>query len=334
MAKDTTIRQPFSGQDIPRYLHGTIAPMATPCTTDGALDEAGVRAYVDFLIDDLKVDTLFPRGGVGKMYGFSYEQVERLTKTVVDHAGDRAPVVVGTCGMYSGDPAERPAPAIYTRQSIELSQLAQKVGAAAAVLALPMALRAEEGKPLADTICEYYETVAAELDIPIILYQPGGTEQAYRLTPPTLERLLQIPNVVGVKISSGNMVVFGRLAVVAKGTNFAFIAGDERAFIYTMMIGATGVIGRGCNTHAEILRAVYDRMMAKDYDGARKAAWDSVLALEPSNGVDSAIWSLGYAARKGTRVLPHTVVPTRAIPNERLDESERALDSIREPYLS
>jgi 4-hydroxy-tetrahydrodipicolinate synthase len=328
------ITQPFSGQDIPRYLHGTITPMATPCNSDHTLDEAGIRAYVDFMIDVQKTDTLFPRGGVGKMYAFDYDQAKRLNEIVIDHAADRAPVMAGTCGIYSGNPSGRPDPETYTRESIELSQHAQKKGATAIVLALPRALEVGRGRTLEDTIVEYYRTVADSVDLPVVLYQPGGTEPGYQFTPPMLERLLEIPNVAGAKISSGDMVVFGRLAVAATGTNFAFIAGDERTYIYTMMIGATGVIGRGCNTHPEILRAVYDRMMAKDYDGARQAAWDAVLALESSGGIDSAISSLEYARRKGVDVQPFTLQDARPIAHERMDQMVGLLDSLRERYVA
>jgi len=57
----TPVAQLFSGQKIPRYLHGTIPPMATPCNADHTLDEEGIRAYTDFLIERQKADTLFVR---------------------------------------------------------------------------------------------------------------------------------------------------------------------------------------------------------------------------------------------------------------------------------
>jgi hypothetical protein len=57
----TPVAQLFSGQKIRRYLHGTIPPMATPCNADHTLDEEGIRAYTDFLIERQKADTLFVR---------------------------------------------------------------------------------------------------------------------------------------------------------------------------------------------------------------------------------------------------------------------------------
>ena len=328
------ITQPFSGQKVPRYLHGTIPPMATACNADHTLDEKGIRSYTDFLIERQKADTLFVRGGVSKMWSFSYGEVKRITDIVLDQTAGRRPVIIGCAGEWDNDLKNKPDPQEYTRQSIELSNYAKERGATASVLVLPSALDAAPGKSLEDTIVDYYRMVAANIDPPIVLYRPGGTfAPGYEITPSLLRKLLTIEKIVGIKISSGDMVMFGRLALVAEGTNFAFVAGDERAYMYTMFVGATGVIGRGCNTHPEILRAVYDRMMKRDFDGARQAALDSVRALEPSNGIDSGLSCLLYAARKGAQVQPHTKSPTKPITKEQMDHMERTLDAIRAKYL-
>ena len=63
----TPVTQPFSGQQIPAFLHGVITPMFTPCDADGSLDEAGIRSYTDYLIGMGSITTLFPRCGLGKM---------------------------------------------------------------------------------------------------------------------------------------------------------------------------------------------------------------------------------------------------------------------------
>lgn len=330
----TPIAQPFSGQNIPRYLHGTIPPMATACNADHTLDERGIRAYTDFLIEIQKADTLFVRGGVSKMWSFSFEEVKQITDIVLDQTAGRRPVIVGCAGAWNSDLKNKPDPAVYTRQSIELSNHAKEKGTTASVLVLPSALDAAPGKSLEDTIVDYYRTVAANIDLPIVLYRPGGTSApGYEITPSLLRKLLAVEKIVGIKISSGDMVMFGRLALVAEGTNFGFVAGDERAYLYTMFVGATGVIGRGCNTHPEILRAVYDRMLKRDFDGAQRAARDSVRALEPSNGIDSGLSSLLYAARKGVAVQPYTKSPAKPISDEQMDHMERALDEIRAAYL-
>src|SRR3989304_2097262 len=101
----TPITQPFTGRMIPRYLHGTIPPMPTACNPDHTLDETGIRAMVDFLIEQ-KIDTLFVRSGVGKMYAFTYDEVKRIIDITIDQVADRCPVIVSTCGGWDGDLAD------------------------------------------------------------------------------------------------------------------------------------------------------------------------------------------------------------------------------------
>ena len=340
MSKWTTpVTQPFSGQQIPAFLHGVITPMFTPCRPDGSLDEAAIRSYTDYLIDMGSITALFPRCGLGRMYAFDYDEVKQIIDIVVDQAADRMPVMPGTSGVYDGNPAHRPDPDVFIRQGIELSQHAQKCGAAAVVLVLPAALAPVEGVPLEDTICEYFAAIGAEIDLPIVMYQAPGLPEEYLMTPSLLQRLLTLPNVAGMKYSSGEMVRMARLAMAAEGTNFAFIAGDEIGYLFAITLGASGVIGQGCNTNPEILRAVYDRMWEKDIVGAREALYDSYRAIEVAEGTDCVISGLLYAARKGAHVQGYTKRHGSpyggsggSVSEERMDRYEREMDALRAKY--
>jgi 4-hydroxy-tetrahydrodipicolinate synthase len=329
------IVQPYTRQNIPRYLHGTIPPMATPCTPEHTIDEVGTRSYIDFLIDDQKIDTLFVRGGIGRMYAFNYDQVRQLNEIVVDHVSDRVPIISGTCGVWSGNIKNKPDPDAYTRETIELTNHADEVGVTAAVVVLPSALDAAPDKSLEDTMVDHYVAVAADTDLPIVLYQPGAHDENYWLKPSLLRKLIDRlgSRISGVKISSSTMNLFTENALVAEGTNFGFIAGDERAFMFTMFVGAVGVIGRGCNMYPEIIRSVYDRMMDGDVHGAREAQLDVIRALGVTGGMDTAISSLEYARRKGADVQPYTLVPSSVVDEEFANNMEQALDLIRADYL-
>ncbi|HRS94657.1 MAG TPA: dihydrodipicolinate synthase family protein [Candidatus Latescibacteria bacterium] len=332
--------QPYTGRAIPAYLHGVITPMFTPCNSDGSLDEKGIRAFVDYLIGTGCITTLFARSGLGRMYSFSYEDVKWFADVVLDQAAGRIPVMIGTTGIWGRDFHHRPGNEIFTRQSIELSQYVQKKGAVAAVLVLPMALQPEEGRPLADTIFAYYEAVAREVDLPIILYQQPGLLEEYCMTPPLLERLLTIKNIAGMKYSTGDMVKFSELTMVARNTDFAFIAGDELAFFFAMMLGASGVIGQGCDVNPETLRAVYDRMMARDFAGALEAHYDCIRAGQISEGYDCVISGFRYVAGKGVRVQPFTrghgvsdyQVQQPVVPDDWMASFSREMDALRRKY--
>jgi len=333
--------QPFTGQKIPAYLHGVIAPMFTPTNSDGTIDDAGTRAWVDYLISTGAITTLFPRCGLGRMYQFSYAEVKQIIDITVDHAGDRIPVMPGTMGEWHNDPKNRPDPNVFTRQSIELSQYAQSKGVLAIVLVLPSALAPKDGVPIEDTIVEYFTAVAREIDVPIVIYQPPGLDPKYLMTPSLLKRLLEIKNIAGMKYSSGDLPRLSRLAMAAKGSNFALIAGDELAFLYAMTLGATGVIGQGSTLNPETLRAVYDRMMAGDINGAREAQFDCVRAIDIAEGLDIPTAGLMYAALKGIKVQPYTKMEAKpiyggpagvSISDETIKRFAREMDALRAKY--
>ena len=338
------IKQPYSGQDIPAFLHGVIVPMFTPCNADYSLDETGIRSYTDYLIDLDAITTLFPRCGLGRMYAFSYEETKQYIDIILDQTAGRKPVMPGTTGMWDKNPDKKPDPAVFTRQSIELSQYAQERGATAAVLVMPEALRKEDGVDLEDTIFNYYKTVAAEIDLPIFVYRPPGLNMDYEITPRLLSRLLTIPQMIGMKYSTDSVCTFTNLAMaIPEGNNFALIAGDELAYFFVMPLGVSGVIGQGCDTNPEVLRAIYDRMMVNDISGATEAAKDAMRAAWACDGdpnvkspegynVDAALSGLMYAARKGAKVQPYTKGPSRPISEERMDVFEREMDALRAKY--
>lgn len=342
------VRQPYTGREIPAFLHGVITPMFTPCTPEHTLDEKGIRSYTDYLINMGSITTLFPRCGLGKMYQFTYDDVKNMIDWVIEAADGRAPVMPGTTGIWNKDKdrTAKPDPADFTREAIELSQYAQQKGATAVVQVMPEAVTPKDGVSLEDTIFTYFKTVAAEIDLPIIIYRPPGLSMDYEITPPLLNRMLnEIPNLAGMKYSTQEIVTIMRLAMaIPEGNNFGIISGDELAFLFTMPLGAVGVIGQGCNTNPEILRAVYDRMMAKDVEGATEAAKDSVRAVDVCNtigggpqkdeyNVDAPLSGLMYAARKGAGVQPFTLGDSKDISKARMDDYERDMDALRKPYL-
>ena len=338
------IRQPFCGRDIPAYLHGVIVPMFTPCNADYSLDEAGIRSYTDYLINLDAVTTLFPRCGLGRMYAFSYDETKQLIDIVLDEAAGRKPVMPGTTGMWNKDPKNKPDPKVFTRQSIELSQYAQERGATAVVLVMPEALPMVDGVDIEDTMFDYFKAVAAEIDLPIVIYRPPGLSMDYEITPRLLSRLLTIPQIAGMKYSTDRVATLMGLAMaIPDDSNFGLIAGDELAYYFVIPIGASGVIGQGCDTNPEVLRAIYDCMIGGDLPGATEAAKDAMRAGWACDGnpndkspegynVDAALSGLMYAARKGAKVQPYTKGPSRPISKERMDVFEREMDALRAKY--
>ena len=320
---------PITGNKSPVFLHGVIVPMYTPCNPDHTLDEQGIRAYTDALIDTGAITTLFPRSGLGRMYSFEFDEITRAIDIVTDQAAGRLPVMPGCGGVYRGR-RDRPDPALYTRQSIELCQHAQAKGAIAVVLVVPYPVM--NGPSPEDAAFDYYRTVASEIDLPVVVYQPPVSRRQHHVSESLLSRLLTVPQVIGMKYTTDRMGVWTELATVIEESDFALIAGDERAFAPAFMLGATGVIGQGASNNPEILRAVYERLMSGDFPGASRAARDAGRAIDITDGIDPVVAGLSYLAYKGKSIQPYTKTETQPIGPARLERFVREMDALRRPY--
>ena len=310
---------------VSEFLTGVIAPMFTPCNADGSLDKKGAAEFARFLHDRRSVTSVFPRSGLGKMYTFTKNEVKLITDAVIDAVGGEMGVVAGTAGIWDKDPNEKPDPHRYTDETIELSQYAKDKGADGVVIVIPEALPKEPKATLHDRICEYYREVARSVDVPIVLYHPHGVSEPYRMTPALFQNLVRIDGIAGMKYSIPDMHKFAQVARYAPD-DFALIAGDESVFLPALALGAVGVIGQGCCTCPEILRAVYDHFGRGEMELARQAQHAVNFLLEAGAGMDVAVFGKMYAAKTGYHVPPFPRATERSLTEDQYAQLSAALE--------
>ena len=330
---------PITGQRAPAYLHGVVVPMYTPATVDGELDEGGIRAYTDWLIETGAISALFPRSGLGQMYEFRVDQVRQIIDIVADHAAGRLPVTPGCAGEYHAEREGVEDPDLHIRQTIELVNHADQRGCTAAFLPTPYGLTRrpgiEQGRDSTernDIVVDFYETISRETSLPVVVYQPPTGRRSYRLPGEAVARLVEIPRIVGMKYTTDRMSVFNDIALAVDGRDFAVLAGNEAAFMQAFTLGACGVIGQGCTNSPEVLRAVYERMMSSDLDGAYRAALDTVRGVRATDDFWPAIAGLAYLKRKGVAVEPWSFRGGNDISEDALDRIAHDLDALRDRY--
>ncbi len=324
-----TITHPITGKEMPEFLTGVITPMLTALNEDLTLDEEGNRSLIQWYKKTGAVTTVFARSGVGQMAHFSFEQVKTLIDIAVDEAGDEIFVLAGTSGTLGGrDPARRPSEQKYVEETLELSRYAERQGATGVVI---VCLGLEPSSNLADKIFDFFKRVNASIDIPIVIYEPPATNPAYSITPALLHRLADLPKVKGMKLSSPDMLKFGLLCDATKDQDFTMISGHEGAFLTSLVLGAGGVIGGGCNTHPELIREIFDAFMAGDWERARRAQFEvarllgtRTLVRDPYSGVALNAAKI-YLARKGVKVKPYHWPEGRS-ESGRTDLTEKDLD--------
>lgn len=203
-------------------FRGLGVAMVTPFRTDGSLDEPRLRQLVDRLIEG-GVNALLPAGTTGEGATLTHEEHRRVMDIVLEQANGRVPVIPG-----AGSNA--------THEAVELSQYAKHAGATAVLSVTPY-----YNKPEPEGLLRHYATIAEKADIPIILYNvPSRTGRNYPAEV-VLRIAQEVPHLVGVKESSGNIVQ--ALEILAnRPPGFAVYAGDDIFAVPTILMGGEGVI--------------------------------------------------------------------------------------------
>lgn len=236
---------------------GTYTALVTPFRSDGAIDADALASLVEWQIE-CGVDGLVPCGSTGEAATLSHAEHVQVVKHVVDVAAGRVPVIAGSGSNY-------------TREAVELTREARRVGAEAALLISPY-----YNKPMQDGIYQHYHTVAEETGLPLLLYNiPGRT--ASRIEPATIGRLSRVPGVVGLKECGGDLVAASQTLTLCK-PGFVMLSGDDPLTLPLLAIGAQGVISTTANVAPREMIEITRAFMSGDAARAR-AAHDRLLPV-------------------------------------------------------
>ena len=224
--------------------------LVTPFTDDGkSVSEERLRALVSRCIE-LGVHGVVPCGTTGEFVNLTIEEKKRVIDVVIDEVNDRVSVVAGTGA--SG-----------TDQAVEMTRYAKDAGADAALIVTPFYL-----KPKDRGIYEHYHTIASEVDLPIILYNiPQCT--GVPLTWQMVEDLAQIPNIVGLKDSSGQLGYM--LAVLEKVRDkINVLCGHDEVVVAALAAGASGTILASANVMPDVWIEIYNHVQKGELQKARE----------------------------------------------------------------
>ena len=231
-------------------LEGIVAPMATPLTTDGHIDEKRTRDLVNFLIDG-GIDGLFALGTSGEFALLSREERKSVITTVVDEVNSRVPVLAGV-----SDPS--------LSNVFQLSRDAEEVGADAVVATPPYYFTTGEVG-----IYEHFESIASHCELPLFVY--NIPEWTHLFVPPkVIQKLAEKRLIVGMKYTEYHLLNLLRF-IQATGKQVSIFTGsDAMAFTCLEFGGSGGVIGVA-NVAPRQASAVYDEFKRGDFEAARRA---------------------------------------------------------------
>ncbi|MEM7410069.1 MAG: 4-hydroxy-tetrahydrodipicolinate synthase [Myxococcota bacterium] len=229
-------------------FEGVLTALVTPFR-DGEIDEAALRELVETQIG-AGVDGLVPCGSTGESATLSHAEHRRVVEIVVQATRGRVPIVAGT-GSNN------------TREAIELTLHAKEAGADGALLISPY-----YNKPTQEGLVAHYTEIARRTAFPLVLYNvPGRT--ASNVLPPTIARLADLDQVVGVKEACGDLAQIAEV-VDQCPAEFDVLSGDDALTLPMLAIGAKGVISTTSNVAPADMVALVRSFRAGDLDEARR----------------------------------------------------------------
>lgn len=209
-------------------MRGVFPPLITPLSTSRQLDACGLERLIEYILAG-GVNGLFILGTTGEAPALSYALREEVIERTCRQARGRVPVMVGVSDTSAAE-------------SIRLAKKAAEAGADYVVVAAPYYFPASQAE-----IGDYIARIAAESPLPVMLYNaPSNTGTV--LEPPTVLRLADLPNVVGLKDSGFNMIYFHKLVWLLRDRpEFTLLVGPEELTAEAVLLGGHGGMCGGSN---------------------------------------------------------------------------------------
>lgn len=288
-------------------VKGVIPPLITPVDENERLDEGALRNLIEYVLKG-GVHGVFVLGSTGEFYGLEYEEKVKAIEVTMDQVNGRVPVYVG-------------ASAITTKECVKLTRLAKQYGAAAVTVLTPMFI-----SPTENELYTHFRTIAEAEDIPNVVYNnPDRT--GINMSPQLIERLSEIPNIVGAKDSSGDMTQTAEYIRRTKDKGFRIMAGRDTMILATLVYGGTGCVAGTANIIPKIVVEIYEKYMAGDLAGALDAQY-RLAPLRIAYGLGSFPVVVKDALNLMGIKVGHPIKPIQHVSEVNLEKLEQVLIQI------
>ena len=232
---------------------GIIPAMVTPFNKYDNIDNEGIERVVNHIIKG-KVHGIFISGSQGEFWALTKEEKEKFFDFTVN-------IIDGKIPVYAGTGAES------TRETIELTRIANDVGVDAASIITPYFI-----KPNDNELLNHYIKIANKIDLPILVYNNPGRTGVY-VSPAMLEKLsIECDNVVGIKDSSGNLTITSEY-IQRCGDKLSVLAGRDTLILATLIYGGKGAIAACGNVVPGLIVKIYENYVSGNIDEALDAQY-------------------------------------------------------------
>lgn len=285
-------------------IHGIIPPVATPMQANEDLDLPRLKWFLDHQINS-GVHGVFVLGTNSEFYALDDREKQEVIATAVEHVRGRVPV-------YAGTGAET------TREAVRLTKMAEKEGVQGVSVITPYFVI-----PNQQEIYDHYRRIAEVTSLPVVLYNNPATCGGVKIDVDTVARLAEIPNILGVKDSSGDLQnTIEYMRVVPE--RFSVMMGRDTLIFSALILGARGAVPATGNIAPKLLVEIYESFVRGDHAAslaAQRRLHHVRMALTlgtAPGGVKAALQCLGMS-------IGPSRAPVAPLPPDKLEKMKGAL---------
>jgi 4-hydroxy-tetrahydrodipicolinate synthase len=232
-------------------IRGIIPPVATPMQANEDLDLPRLKWFLDHLIAE-GVHGVFVLGTNSEFYALDEREKQEVIATAVAHVRGRVPVFAGT-GAET------------TREAVRLTRMAEKEGVQSVSVITPYFI-----SPSQQEIFDHYRRIAESTSLPVVLYNNPGTCGGVKIDVETVARLAEVPNILGIKDSSGDLQNTNEL-IRAVPDRFSVLMGRDTLIYPALLFGARGAVPATGNIVPRLLVEIYESFQRGDQAAAKAA---------------------------------------------------------------
>lgn len=247
-------------------LRGCGTALVTPFKQDGSVDETALRELVRWQVES-GIGFLVPCGTTGETPTLSHDEWLRVIDLTVETTGGRVPIMAGATSNN-------------TREAVaKIKEVSLRPGVDYILTATPY-----YNKPTQEGVYQHFKAIAEASAKPLVLYNIAG-RTGTNIETPTLLRLAQIPNIVGVKEASGNIAQIAEVCASVP-EDFLVFSGDDAVTLAVVGLGGVGIISVASNEIPAEMSRMTNAALINKWDEAR-LLFRKYLPLMQANFIES-----------------------------------------------
>ncbi len=227
-----------------RY-QGIVTPILSPVDEHGRLDEPHLRALTNHLLDG-GVHGIFVNSTTGEGLCLIDEDKNRALECVIDQVRGRVPVYAGVSDTS-------------VVRALDQIRIAEQLGADVLVAHPPFYFPPNDQSEL----YHYFAALAQAASKPLMLYNIPFTTKAF-INLDTVQRLMQVENIIGIKDSSVDWVYLMNLICLKKSRpDWSIFIGKTHMWAAGILSGADGGLDGISNLIPAHCVRLYEAIVAK-----------------------------------------------------------------------